>query len=74
MKRIAILAATFLTLAYSGITLAEKPRMGVSEFNNTATGTYWWGGGVGWELSGMLTNELVNKRSGCVRRQNLLDS
>jgi curli biogenesis system outer membrane secretion channel CsgG len=62
MKRIAILAATFLTLAYSGITLAEKPRMGVSEFNNTATGTYWWGGGVGWELSSMLTNELANTK------------
>ncbi len=62
MKRIAILVVTFLTLAYSGTALAEKPRMGVAEFNNTATGTYWWGGGVGWELSSMLTNELANTK------------
>jgi curli biogenesis system outer membrane secretion channel CsgG len=62
MKQITILVVSFLTLAYSSITLAEKPRMGVAEFNNTASGTYWWGGGVGWELSGMLTNELANTK------------
>lgn len=37
-----------------------KPVVGVAEFTNTATGTYWWTGGVGWELSGMLANELAN--------------
>ena len=62
MKRIAVLAVSFLMWAYSGASLAEKPRMGVAEFNNTATGVYWWGGGVGWELSGMLTNELANTK------------
>lgn len=39
--------------------VAEKPVLGVAEFQNTATGVYWWGGGVGWDLSDMLTNELV---------------
>ena len=33
--------------------------MGVAEFKNNATGISWWRGGVGWELSGMLTNELA---------------
>jgi len=39
---------------------AVKPVVGVAEFRNAATGTYWWGGGVGWELSSMLSNELAN--------------
>ncbi len=38
---------------------ADGPRMGVAEFSNTS-GAGWWRGGVGWELSGMLTNELAN--------------
>ena len=38
---------------------ADKPVMGVAEFHNTS-GAAWWRGGVGWELSGMLTNELAN--------------
>ena len=39
------------------------PVMGVWEFWNTATGVYWWGHGVGWELSSMLSNELANTNS-----------
>lgn len=38
---------------------AAKPTVGVAEFTNTS-GAYWWGGGVGWELSSMLSNELLN--------------
>jgi curli biogenesis system outer membrane secretion channel CsgG len=41
---------------------AAKPVMGVAEFDNT-TGAPWWGGGVGRELSGMLTNELANSKN-----------
>jgi len=41
---------------------AEKPVMGVAEFRNSSR-AYWWGGGVGWELSGMLTNELAATNS-----------
>lgn len=36
---------------------AGKPAVGVAEFKNE-TGAGWWRGGVGWELSGMLSNEL----------------
>ncbi|GJL82880.1 MAG: hypothetical protein DHS20C01_25140 [marine bacterium B5-7] len=42
---------------------AAKPTIGVAEFTNTATGVYWWGGGVGWELSSMVSNELSNTGS-----------
>jgi len=37
---------------------AEKPSIGVAEFRNE-TSAGWWSGGVGNELSGMLTNELA---------------
>lgn len=36
---------------------AAKPSIGVAEFKNES-GAGWWRGGVGWELSGMLSNEL----------------
>ena len=36
---------------------AAKPSIGVAEFKNES-GAAWWRGGVGWELSGMLSNEL----------------
>src|SRR5678815_1241551 len=35
----------------------SKPVVGVAEFTNES-GAAWWRGGVGWELSGMLSNEL----------------
>ena len=35
----------------------DKPVLGVIEFKNES-GAGWWRGGVGWELAGMLTNEL----------------
>jgi curli biogenesis system outer membrane secretion channel CsgG len=38
---------------------ASKPVVGVAEFKNES-GAGWWRGGVGWELSGMLTNELAD--------------
>ena len=38
---------------------AEKPVLAVSEFKNQ-TSAGWWRGGVGWELSDMLTNELAS--------------
>lgn len=37
---------------------ADKPVLGVAEFRNESSAR-WWGGGVGWELSGMLANELA---------------
>ncbi len=44
----------------AGSALADKPVMGVAEFVNEVSGAHWWSTpDVGWELSGMLTNELV---------------
>lgn len=43
----------------AGAALADKPVMGVAEFTNEVTGMHWWNPDVGWELSGMLTNELA---------------
>ena len=36
-----------------------KPVIAVAEFKNE-TNAGWWSGGVGWELSGVLSNELVS--------------
>ena len=52
-----------IVLALAGIATAGsvfaagKPSIGVAEFKNES-GAAWWRGGVGWELSGMLSNEL----------------
>ncbi len=47
-------------LLSAGSALADKPVMGVAEFVNEVQGVHWWSTPeVGWELSGMLTNELV---------------
>lgn len=61
MKKTVILGIFVSALVLgAGSALAEKPVMGVAEFSNNATGISWWRGGVGWELSGMLTNELAS--------------
>jgi len=39
-----------------------KPVVAVAEFKNES-GAAWWSGGVGWELSGMLSNELLSTGS-----------
>jgi curli biogenesis system outer membrane secretion channel CsgG len=39
-----------------------KPTIAVIEFKNES-GAGWWRGGVGWELSGMLSNELGSSRA-----------
>lgn len=60
MKKALILAICVSTLACgAGAALADKPVMGVAEFTNEVTGMHWWNPDVGWELSGMLTNELA---------------
>ncbi len=41
---------------------APKPSIAVIEFRNES-GAGWWGNGVGWELSGMLSNELGSTRA-----------
>ncbi len=62
MNKLVTALAAGLMLITAQAAVAKKPVLGVAEFSNTATGTYWWGGGVGWELSSMLTNELASTR------------
>ncbi len=50
-----------------------KPSIGVAEFRNES-GAGWWHGGVGWELSGMLANELAATRSFNVVERSKLES
>jgi curli biogenesis system outer membrane secretion channel CsgG len=60
MKKI-IFFGLFLFISHTfavGPAVAAKPVMGVAEFRNNAN-AYWWRSGVGWELSDMLTNELL---------------
>lgn len=53
--------ATLLILAgfvcADSVLAAARPTIGVAEFKNESAAG-WWSGGVGWELSGMLSNEL----------------
>ena len=62
-----------LCLLVSGMALAQdRPVVAVAEFtNDTAAG--WWGGGVGWELSGMLSNELASTGDFRVVERSALD-
>jgi curli biogenesis system outer membrane secretion channel CsgG len=46
-------------LLASTAAMADRPVLGVAEFTNEATGARWWRSGIGWELSGMLANELA---------------
>ena len=60
MKALMLAVAMVTSVAAQGALAAggdNRPVVGVAEFTNqTAAG--WWRGGVGWELSGMLSNEL----------------
>ena len=58
MKKALVLGICMSILA-AGAALAAKPVMGVAEFTNEVSGMHWWNPDVGWELSGMLTNELA---------------
>ena len=52
---------------------ADKPVIGVAEFKNES-GAGWWRGGVGWELSGMLSNELMGTKAFRVVERTKLES
>lgn len=59
MKRMPLYLCGLAMLLLGQASFAAKPVVGVAEFtNHTSAG--WWGGGVGWELSSMLSNELSN--------------
>lgn len=68
-----------LTLAVTMVSAAQaqrsshKPTIAVLEFKNES-GAGWWSGGVGWELSGMLANELVATRGFSVLERNKIQA
>lgn len=59
MKKTTLYLCSLAMLLLGHASFAAKPVLGVAEFTNT-TSAGWWGGGVGWELSSMLSNELSN--------------
>lgn len=59
MKKSMLYLCGLAILAAGPASFAAKPTIGVAEFTNE-TSAGWWGGGVGWELSGMLSNELAS--------------
>lgn len=63
MKRVLIAALATLVMASTPVLAKkDKPTIGVAEFRNSS-GAGWWRGGLGWELAGMLTNELAGTRA-----------
>ena len=74
MKRALILCAAAIGVVLGGsAAAADKPVVGVVEFKNES-GAGWWSGGVGWELAGMLSNELASTRSFRVVERSKLES
>ncbi len=64
MKRLSMFVlVSIVVLSASAVAFAaEKPRIAVLRFTNH-THAGWWGGGVGDELSDMLTNELASTKA-----------
>ncbi len=54
----ALLAAMMVALGAGTAMAQAQPVMGVAEFQNSS-GAAWWRGGMGWDLAGMVTNELA---------------
>jgi curli biogenesis system outer membrane secretion channel CsgG len=59
MRKTTLILCGLAILLPAQAAFAAKPVLGVAEFTNQ-TSAGWWGGGVGWELSSMLSNELSN--------------
>jgi curli biogenesis system outer membrane secretion channel CsgG len=59
MKKLVLGALALCLFAAQSAWSADRPVVGVAEFKNES-GAAWWRGGVGWELSGMLSNELAS--------------
>ncbi|HEX7915163.1 CsgG/HfaB family protein [Rudaea sp.] len=76
MKKYVMAAAIALAcVAGGGSAFAAgdgRPAIGVAEFKNES-GAGWWRGGVGWELSGMLSNELSSSGDFRVVERNKLE-
>lgn len=59
---VAFIACAGFGVSATALAQSGKPSVGVAEFKNES-GAAWWRGGVGWELSGMLSNELSSTGS-----------
>lgn len=59
MKKKTLYLFSLAMLLAGPAAFAAKPVIGVAEFTND-TSAGWWSGGVGWELSSMVSNELSN--------------
>ena len=73
MKRVLLLVVMSMFLAGAAWAKGEKPVIGVTEFKNE-TYANWWRAGVGWELSGMLANELAATKAFRVVERSKLQS
>jgi curli biogenesis system outer membrane secretion channel CsgG len=73
MKKTIVLGIC-LGVLVTGTAMAAKPVMGVTEFTNQVSGMHWWNPDVGWELSGMLTNELASTGAFSMVERNQLES
>ena len=76
MKKFLILAALTISasvLVPTAFAAKSKPTIAVIEFKNES-GAGWWRGGVGWELSGMLSNELASSRAFTVLERSKIQS
>lgn len=60
MKRLLLAIALSSLSAFASA--GDKPVVAVAEFKNES-GAGWWSGGMGWDLAGMLSNELVSTGS-----------
>lgn len=72
-KSLLAIAVTISGLVASASAFAEKPAIGVAEFKNESAAG-WWRGGVGWELAGMLSNELAATNAFRVVERSKLES
>ncbi|MHB0969464.1 MAG: CsgG/HfaB family protein [Thermoanaerobaculia bacterium] len=70
MKKSGIVFSAVLCLF--AVAAFAEPSIGVAEFKNE-TSAGWWSGGVGWELSGMLSNELAAMEKFKVVERNKLE-
>jgi curli biogenesis system outer membrane secretion channel CsgG len=73
MMACALAALTLLGMQVAQAQRGERITVAVAEFKNES-GAGWWRGGVGWELSGMLSNELVATRAFSVVERSRLES
>lgn len=62
-----------LSFLFTAAAFAANPAIGVSEFKNE-TSAGWWGGGVGRDLAGMLSNELASTGKFRVVERSKLDA